>query len=112
MALRLPQVAQDTLKIDQLILLACPVQKETGHEVDNTLFTEVYSLHSHHDLLQIADPQGAHALLDSLSRNGFEITFQDLTKIGPFFSERHFPAASAAKQLNVRYQLREPQISV
>lgn len=106
-ALCLPQVAHSAFQIHQLILLACPVQKETAQAVDSNLFNEVYSFHSHHDLLQVADPQGAHALIESLTQRGFEFSWQELTNMGPLFSERHFPADSAAKQLNIRYPLRE-----
>jgi len=61
------------LKIDQLILLACPVQKETKHYIKSSIFKQVYSIYSHKDILQIIDPQGIY--------NTFE---------QPIFSERVF----------------------
>lgn len=47
--------------IDELILLACPVQTSTQHYVKSSLFTKIYSLYSHLDFIQILDPQGIYA---------------------------------------------------
>ncbi len=97
----------DNLCIDELILLACPVQTETVHAVNGSVFNEIYSLHSHHDLFQVLDPQGFHTFLDNLKNFGLEFTMNNLKQLGPLFSERHFPADSTVKQLNVQYPLRE-----
>lgn len=48
------------LKIAKAILLACPVQKQTAHLINAPMFKRIYSLHSHADLIQIADLQGLH----------------------------------------------------
>ncbi len=95
------------LTIEELILLACPVQTETLTAITGSLFKEIYSLHSHHDLLQVLDPQGVYTFLDNLKNHGLEFTMNNLKQLGPLFSERHFPPDSAVKQLNVQYPRRE-----
>ncbi len=82
--------------VDELILLACPVQKVTAPLIKSPLFAKVYSLHSHWDFLQIADPQGWPQLKEHL-RNFFKSQSLNDLKAGfvhveqePFFSERHF----------------------
>ena len=97
----------EQLTIEELILLACPVQTESVQALNNTLFKEIYSLHSHHDMIQILDPQGVHTFLDNLKTYGLEFTINNLKQLGPLFSERHFPADSIVKQLNVQYPRRE-----
>jgi hypothetical protein len=49
-----------SMAIDELILLACPVQKETAAYAASPLFKKIYSLYSHGDIIQILDPQGLH----------------------------------------------------
>lgn len=68
--------------IDELILLACPVQEETKQFVAHPLFGRVYSLSSSLDFLQIIDPQGMYAY----------------SKKSPLFSERYFPSACNVSQ--------------
>lgn len=93
--------------IDELILLACPVQVDTESYVNDAVFRRVYSVHSHHDILQVLDPQGIHIVVESLKHYGFEFTVKHLKRMGPLFSERHFIAAPHVIQLNVRYPNRE-----
>ena len=95
------------LSIEELILLACPVQKETVEYAASSLFKQVYSIHSHNDILQIIDPQGIHAFLETLKVLGLEFTLSNFKRLGPLFSERHFPFGSGIKQLKVRYPHRE-----
>lgn len=64
---------QNDLIIDELILLACPVQKATEKFASSSLFKRVYALHSHLDMIQVLDPQGIQKPKT------------------PFFSGRHFP---------------------
>ncbi|GEM_PF-7061823 len=45
-------------KVDELILLACPVQATTSHLVTSPLFKKVYVLYSASDVVQVAAPQG------------------------------------------------------
>ncbi len=95
------------LTIDELILLACPVQVETADYAKDTLFQKVYSIHSHHDILQVIDPQGLHAFLEYLKNFGLEFTLSNLKELGPLFSERHFPKYCPVVELNVKYTHRE-----
>lgn len=44
--------------IHELILLACPVQRETSSYLEHSLFESVYALYSKIDLVQVIDPQG------------------------------------------------------
>ena len=97
----------EQISIEELILLACPVQRESLNAHNDTLFKQIYSLHSHHDMLQILDPQGVHTFLDNLKNFGIEFTMNNLKQLGRLFSERHFPADSKVKQLNVQYARRE-----
>lgn len=93
--------------IDELVLLACPVQLETADYANHALFKKVYSIHSHHDLLQILDPQGLHAFLDYLKNFGLEFTLSNLTELGPLFSERHFPRHCQVTELHIKHPHRE-----
>lgn len=95
------------LPIEELILLACPVQTETAGSAQTPFFNKIYSIHSHGDLFQVLDPQGVHTFLDSLKQHGLEFTLKHLEDLGPLFSSRHFEAAEHIIQLNVRYPRRE-----
>jgi pimeloyl-ACP methyl ester carboxylesterase len=46
--------------VDELILLACPVQKATAEYMDDPLFKKIYALYSRSDWGQILDPQGLY----------------------------------------------------
>ena len=70
------------LVIDELILLACPVQQATEKLIHEPVFKTVYSLFSPKDLVQVMDPQKLH-------------TFDF---VGPLFSERCFKPADKIKQ--------------
>lgn len=77
--------------IDELVLLATPVQHETKLYAHSALFKKVYSLYSHLDSLQVIDPQG----------------WQITGKGAPLFSERRFSdhdkICQCAIKLNDRY---------
>lgn len=60
--------------VEELIMLATPVQYETKQYAACPLFKKVYSLYSHLDSLQVIDPQG----------------LQTTGKGAPLFSERRF----------------------
>ena len=48
------------LEIDELILLACPVQCATKSSVTADCFVKVYSFYSSVDMFQVIDPQGLY----------------------------------------------------
>lgn len=49
-----------TLFIDEMILLACPVQHVTKALIESPLFGKIYSLYSLLDMIQVLDPQKAY----------------------------------------------------
>jgi len=51
---------KEKIYIDELILLACPVQERTAPLIKDNTFKKVYSLYSNIDMLQVMDPQGLH----------------------------------------------------
>lgn len=71
--------------INELILLACPVQKHTLDLIADPLFNKVYSLYSTMDMIQVLDPQG----LKSPGK-------------GPLFSQRVFPAHTKLIQVRIK----------
>lgn len=56
------------LVIDELIVLACPVQKRTLGHAQHPMFKRIYSIYSHWDMLQVLDPQGLPDLQESLKQ--------------------------------------------
>ena len=77
------------LHIAKAILLACPVQKHTAHLISSPIFERIYSLHSHTDMIQIADPQGLH-------------NRKKITK--PLLSLRHFDSHPKLAQVLIRWK--------
>lgn len=78
------------LKISKAILLACPVQKHTNHLISSPVFERIYSLHSHTDMIQIADPQGLHHHKEKITR--------------PLLSTRHFDTHPKMAQALIRWK--------
>jgi len=62
------QAKQEHLVIDTLLMLACPVQTNTMHFADNSVFKNVYSLYSSLDLIQVIAPQRFNEKLPFSSR--------------------------------------------
>ncbi|HLW72632.1 MAG TPA: hypothetical protein VKR54_01145 [Candidatus Babeliales bacterium] len=77
------------LHISKAIFLACPVQKHTAHLINSPVFERIYALHSHTDMIQIADPQGLH--------NTKKIT-------RPILSLRHFNIHPKLAQATIRWK--------
>lgn len=80
--------------IDELILLACPVQEQTKNYISNPLFKQIISLYSPWDLLQVADPQG--------------LSLKELHIHSPLFSKRTFPLQPNLFQVELWYNNRGP----
>ncbi len=93
--------------IDELILLACPVQKKTSSYSTHPLFSSILSLHSHFDVIQRIDPQGIYNFLESVESNGLEFTLSHLSTVGPFFSLRHFTPSPLLREVHIKYPSRE-----
>ena len=99
-ALELATQDKDLL-IDELILLACPVQEETAEYVHSPVFKTIYSIHSHLDVIQVLDPQGTHNFYQRYNHYGFLGCLEHSLCLTPFFSRRHFPAAAHLTQVQV-----------
>lgn len=91
------------LIISKAILLACPVQKNTAHLISSPIFNRIYSLHSHTDMIQIADMQGLHRKKYKGSPcNANEMGLKHEHK--PLFSERHFDTHPKLVQVLIRWK--------
>jgi len=73
------------LAIDELVMLACPVQKRTIHLIKDPMFKTIFSLYSKFDLIQVLDPQGIYEIKDIF------LGRKKRKSETPFFSERKFP---------------------
>lgn len=71
--------------INNLILLATPVQTHTLHYCRAPLFGKIYSLYSFLDVLQVIDPQGLNRAIKA-----------------PLFSERIFPCHEKLAQVAIK----------
>jgi len=98
-ALRLAKINKKTtthLDIDELILLACPVQQKTAHLISHDMFKKIYSLYSKADLTQVIDPQILYPFTNALfhykkiTRNLFAKIYKLYKEQTSFFSERLF----------------------
>lgn len=86
-ALNLAKIKDDSsFTVDELILLACPVQEETAPLIKDSMFKEVFVLYSSFDLLQIIDPQGLYSCNDNC----------------PLFSQRRFPIQDNIVQVKMK----------
>ncbi|MCL4361622.1 alpha/beta hydrolase [Candidatus Dependentiae bacterium] len=83
---------ENQLKIDKLILLACPVQKVTEKFAKSDVFEKVYSLYSTSDMFQILDPQGVYKESKKIRDKGEYV---------PFLSERRLPRAPNTVQARI-----------
>lgn len=92
-ALNLAQCATNhDFAIDELVLLACPVQEQTKQLIKHPFFKTIYSFYSTRDILQVIDPQGIY--VDDLEDIDFE---------QGIFSARTFPEHEKLKQVEIRY---------
>jgi len=86
-ALNLAKIKDESyFTIDELILLACPVQEETAQLIKDSIFKEVFVLYSSFDLLQIIDPQGLYSHNDDR----------------PLLSQRRFPVQDNITQVKMK----------
>lgn len=87
----------DALCVDELILLACPVQNATKNLITAPCFKKIYAVYSDFDLMQVLDPQGIHPKTEKADR-------KDKT----FFSQRHFPDQDNLIQVRIKLKGRSP----
>lgn len=76
-------------KIEELVLLACPVQKMTSNYLSSSIFNKKYNFHSHGDLIQVVDPQKLYK------------TEKKLCDV-PLFSQRHFRSKYNIAQVRIK----------
>ncbi len=93
------QATLDDLTINELILLACPVQQSTRNLVHHGMFEKIYSLYSFVDMMQVLDPQGLYPMEET------KIS-EDEKKL--FFSQREFPQSPKVRQAAIRLVGRSP----
>lgn len=86
-ALNLAKIKDDPqFIVDELILLACPVQEATAALIQDVKFKEVFVLYSSLDLTQLLDPQGLY----------------DHDDDRPLWSQRRFPKQDNIAQIKVK----------
>ncbi|MCL5875376.1 MAG: hypothetical protein M1114_02815 [Candidatus Dependentiae bacterium] len=79
------------LIISELIMLACPVQAETMHLINDPLFKKIYSFYSEADLIQVIDPQGL---------------YHNTIQSHALFSKRLFPQHPHVCQIKTKFSKR------
>lgn len=62
---RIHALRKDSLIIDSLVLLACPVQHETKELVKSHLFKKIYALYSSLDMVQVMAPEFMYRMRDN-----------------------------------------------
>jgi hypothetical protein len=85
--------------VDELILLACPVQERTCNLTTHGTFQKIYSLYSRFDSIQVLDPQ----LLYYLFKKDFT---EAPVKPNSFFSKRDFPPLEKMVQVQIKLNSR------
>lgn len=78
---------KNSFTIDELILLACPVQVKTKSLIKDPLFKAIYALYSALDIIQILDPQGM---------------YKHKNRSNSLFSNRQFVHQSNLAQMKVK----------
>jgi hypothetical protein len=89
---------QDSLLIDILVLLACPVQIRTVSFIDNPMFQRIYSLYSSLDFVQVIAPQ-IYKKNDNSQKA--KLAF-------PPFSNRYFPYRPHITQVKMKVDGNSP----
>lgn len=88
-ALNLARVASKdpAFAIDELILLACPVQDQTVSLITDPIFKKISCIYSQLDILQILDPQGL---------------YKNPKKTSSILSGRYFPEQENLEQIKIK----------
>jgi len=73
--------------VDELILLACPVQDRTASLIKDPMFKKIFAIYSHLDLCQILDPQGL---------------YKNDAKASSILSGRYFPEQPNLEQVTIK----------
>lgn len=94
---------QDSLIINELILLACPVQAKTKAYIEHPLFEKVYSLFCPLDLIQVLDPQKLHYLY---------LMGDPLGNQSSFFSEQLFDHHAKLTQIKIIFNTQQTTLNM
>jgi hypothetical protein len=97
--LNVPSIARDTqqsITINKLILLACPVQAKTMDLIKDPMFERVYSLYSSLDFVQILAPQIVYKVAQT-KKGKYKAEWKF-----PPFSDRRFPHHSTLAQIKIK----------
>lgn len=89
---KIKEVTDIEFIIEELILLACPVQVKTVPYIKDPVFKKIYSLYSTRDFIQILDPQ---EIINNMREKRF-----------PLFSQRTFPDQPNLRQIVVKRKKR------
>jgi len=84
------------VEIQELILLACPVQEKTMHHIKNDMFKKTYALYSSLDMLQVLAPQ----FMYRIERKNSKKHKTDLKL--PLFSARRFAPEPKLAQIKIK----------
>jgi hypothetical protein len=84
------------LIVDELIVLACPVQKQTCQLIEHGTFKKIYSLYSRFDSFQVLDPQRIYYWLKKDYAESLSV------KPDAFFSQRCFAHNDKIKQVQLK----------
>ncbi len=71
-----PRFKQYPLSIDQLVLIATPIQKETDHFSADPMFKQIYNIYSTEDSIQVLDLLSSHRIFSDrifTNRRDFKI---------------------------------------
>jgi len=83
-------LGEHTIAIDELVMLACPVQYATASKLKSRAFKHIFGLFSTMDLTQVMDPQG--------------LNLEGVESGGKLFSERRFLPQPNLIQAQIRWQ--------
>jgi len=104
---KINDTSETPVSVEELILLACPVQYETSHYIHHATFKKIYSLHSHWDIIQVIDAQGwvpfKERVKNIFRSEADKIDTEEPTKKKCFFSERHFEPNPKLVQANINF---------
>lgn len=104
----------DTINIDRLIMLACPIQEQTKQLSTDDIFKNIYVFYSKGDFIQWLDPQGLYPARDYLLEKKSFLnkkewqTALSKTKKSNLFSERCLPPHKKIKQVRIKIDSYNP----
>jgi hypothetical protein len=102
-ALNMPSMAHrgdPPVIIEKLVLLACPVQINTMHAINDPMFKQTYAMYSSLDMIQIIAPQ--YLLKEKFRRRKKRGKGKSPYSNMPSFSCRRFPMSENLRQIKIK----------